>query len=98
MRYLDQEGLGKTHLVIGDAHAKPGVSNDRFEWLGKLVIRVRPDVVINMGDWADMASLCLYDKGKRSYEGRRYLEDIEAANIRIEGMRYPEDVLRRSGL
>ena len=26
------------------------------------------------------------------------LEEIEAANIRIEGARYPEDVLRRSGL
>ena len=32
-----------------------------------------------MGDWADMPSLSLYDKGKKSFEGRRYKEDIEAA-------------------
>lgn len=77
------------HLVIGDSHSKPGVSNDRYEWLGRLVCDVRPDVIINIGDWADMESLCYYDKGKKSYEGRRYLADIEAANDALRRFHKP---------
>lgn len=68
-----------SHLVIGDSHSKPGVDNDRFERLGKLCLDLRPDVIIDMGDWADMESLSSYDKGRRSFEGRRYTKDVEAA-------------------
>jgi len=66
-------------LVIGDAHAKPGVSNKRFTWAGKYALDKRPHVIVDMGDWADMESLCSYDKGLKTYEGRRYLKDVEAA-------------------
>jgi hypothetical protein len=37
---------------------------------------VKPDVVIDIGDWFDMPSLCSYDKGKKGFEGRRYNKDI----------------------
>lgn len=67
-----------SHLVIGDSHAKPGVSNVRFDWLGRLIADRQPDVVIDMGDFADMCSLSSYDRGKRSFEGRRYNRDIDA--------------------
>lgn len=66
-------------LVIGDAHAKPGVSNDRFEWAGNYAAAKRPDVIVDMGDWADMSSLSSYDIGKKSFEGRRYNDDVMAA-------------------
>lgn len=69
----------KTHLIIGDAHARPGISNDRFSWLGSLVAELRPDVIVDIGDWEDMPSLSSYDLGKKSYEGRRYKKDLEAA-------------------
>lgn len=39
---------------------------------------VRPDCVIDIGDWFDMPSLCSYDKGTKGFEGRRYKRDIEA--------------------
>lgn len=68
----------KTILVIPDAHASPKHNNDRFDILGKLIIDEKPDVIVNIGDFADMESLCSYDKGKKSYEGRRYKKDIEA--------------------
>ncbi len=64
--------------VIGDAHAKPGVSNRRFDWLGRLLADRRPDTVIDMGDWEDMPSLSSYDKGKASAENRRYIKDVSA--------------------
>lgn len=66
----------KTHLVIPDAHAKPGVSNSRFELLGKHILATKPDVIINIGDFADMESLSSYDKGKKSAELRRYKSDV----------------------
>lgn len=68
----------RTHLVIGDSHAHPDVSREHYRWLGKMVADVKPDVVIDIGDWFDMESLCEYDKGKKCFEGRRYWRDIEA--------------------
>ena len=69
----------KTHLIIPDTHAHPDHHNDRFEWLGRMVVDVKPDVVVMIGDWADMPSLCSYDKGTKGFEGRRYKHDIEAS-------------------
>ena len=67
------------HLVIPDAHAKPGCNKDRFHWLGKLIVDERPDKVICLGDFADMFSLCSYDRGTKGYSARRYMEDVRAA-------------------
>ena len=69
---------GKTHLIIPDSHAHPEHNNKRYEWLGHLINDIKPDVVVDIGDWFDMPSLCSYDKGKKSFEGRRYKKDIEA--------------------
>lgn len=49
---------GRTHLVIGDCHAAPGQSMERFVQLGKLILRLNPDVVISIGDWYSLDSLC----------------------------------------
>lgn len=67
----------QTHLVIGDSHSDPDVPNDRYVWLGKLVAEIRPDVVVDIGDWSDMGSLSSYDRGRRSFEGRRYWRDVD---------------------
>lgn len=68
-----------TYLLIGDAHAKPNTDLARFHWLGRFIVDRKPDVIIDMGDWEDMPSLCKYDKGTKSYEGRRYKLDVAAA-------------------
>jgi hypothetical protein len=67
-----------THLVIPDGHAHPDHNNDRFEWIGKLIADLRPEVVVNVGDMADMPSLSSYDKGSKGFEGRRYKKDVES--------------------
>ena len=67
-----------THLVIPDSHAHPSFNNNRADYLAKLIIDLKPDVVINLGDQFDMASLSGYDKGKRSFVGRSYKLDIDA--------------------
>ena len=69
---------GKTHLVLPDPHAHPDFNNDRADWIGQLIKDIKPDVVINLGDTADMASLSTYDKGKASFHGRNYEADIES--------------------
>jgi hypothetical protein len=70
----------RTHLIIGDAHARPNQDLSRFSLLGKLIAHLRPDVVVQIGDWHDMESLSSYDAGKRCYEGRRYAADIAAGH------------------
>jgi DNA-binding Lrp family transcriptional regulator len=76
--------LGRVHMVIPDIQAKPDVPHEHLEWVANYAIEKRPDVIIQIGDWADMPSLSLYDKGKRCYEGRRYVKDIDAANYSLE--------------
>jgi len=67
-----------THLVIPDSHAHPDFDNRRYTMLGMLIHDLKPDVVVDIGDWFDMPSLCSYDRGKKSFEGRSYKRDIEA--------------------
>lgn len=65
-------------LVIPDAHATPYHNNKRFAVLGKYIVDEQPDIIVNIGDFGDMPSLSSYDKGKKSFEGRRYKHDVEA--------------------
>ena len=68
--------MSNTHIVIPDQHADPRFPNDRADWIGQLIKDVKPNVVVNLGDSADMASLSSYDKGKRSFQGRSYSSDL----------------------
>jgi hypothetical protein len=71
--------LGHTILVVPDSHAKPGVPNHRYEWLGRMVTEIQPDYVVDIGDWFDMHSLNGYDKpGSKSFQGASYWKDIAA--------------------
>lgn len=70
--------MSKTHLVIPDQHAHPDYHNDRADWLGQLIKDIKPDVVVNIGDAADMASMSTYDRGTKGFIGRNYEKDIDA--------------------
>ena len=79
------------HLIIPDAHAQPDVDNRRFEWLGKFIADTQPEVIVNIGDFADMESLSSYDKGTKAFEGRRYKRDIEATRDALHKLHAPMD-------
>lgn len=81
-----------THLIIPDSHAHPDFSNARYTLLGNLIADVKPDIVCDIGDFFDMPSLCSYDKGKKSFEGRRYRKDIQAG---VEGQDRIRQVLKK---
>lgn len=74
----------KSHVIIPDTQIRPQDNLDFIERIGMYLVDKRPDVVVCIGDWADMSSLSSYDKGKKAFEGRRYIADINAAQ---EGMR-----------
>lgn len=74
----------RTHLVIPDTQAKAGVPTDHLGWIGAYIVERKPDVVVHLGDHADMPSLSSYDVGKRDFEGRRYSDDIAAANAAFD--------------
>lgn len=71
----------RTHLIIPDTQCKPGVPADHLEWVGQYIVDKKPDVIVHLGDHADMESLSSYDRGKLKFEGRRYNEDIRAAHM-----------------
>lgn len=73
-----------SHLIIPDTQVKPGVSIDHLHWIGRYIAERAPDVVVMLGDWWDMESLSEYDRGKKSFEGRRYLADVESGNRGLE--------------
>ena len=72
------------HFVIPDTQVRAGDNLDYLEAIGNYIVKKQPDVIVHLGDHADMPSLSSYDIGKKSFEGRRYVLDVEAAK---EGMR-----------
>ena len=72
-------------LVIPDCQVKEGVPLEHLTWAGKAIVDYRPDVVVNIGDFADMPSLSTHDvKGSKYFEGLRYKKDVEVVK---EGMK-----------
>lgn len=73
-----------SHLIIPDVQVKPGVPTRHLTWIGKYIADKQPDVIIQIGDFADVPSLSSYDKGRKSFEGRRYRKDVDAARRAME--------------
>lgn len=77
------------HLIIPDVQAKDGVNFTYLTKLGRYIVEKKPDVLVCIGDFADMPSLSSYDVGKKSFEGRRYRKDIEAAHEAMKALLTP---------
>lgn len=76
--------------VIPDTQCKPGITFDHLRHVGQYIAEHRPDVVVHLGDHADMPSLSSYEKrGSKSFEGRRYIKDIDAAKRGMDALLGP---------
>jgi hypothetical protein len=97
-RIYTRHRLGKTHCVIPDVQAKPGARNDHMEWIGNYIVEKQPDTIICIGDFWDFPSLCSYDKakGRRQFEGRRYVHDVKAGRTSMEKLLKPIDDYNRT--
>lgn len=75
--------------VIPDVQAKAYVPLDHLLHVGRFLAEKKPDVIVCIGDFADMPSLSSYDKGKKSFENRRYVKDIESVEIAMSVLLEP---------
>lgn len=80
---------GKLIYVIPDAQVKPGHSTAYLRAIGLHILDKRPDIIVCLGDWADMASLSSWDRRKLQFEGRRYKQDIAASKKAMESLLGP---------
>jgi hypothetical protein len=76
-------------LVLPDVQAKPGNDFSFLTSIGNYIIAKKPDVIVNIGDFADMESLSTYDRGLKSFEGRSYQKDIWAAREAMDALLTP---------
>ena len=88
-RPITRERLGRVHLVIPDCQVKPDVPTDHLEWIGNYIVEKQPDVIVNLGDFADIDSLNSYAKGKRESEGKRLAKDISSVVHAMERLLKP---------
>ena len=77
------------HFILPDVQCKPNTPNAHLLWAATYLVEKKPDVIVCLGDFADMESLSSYDAGKKSFEGRRYTHDIEAARIAMDVFMQP---------
>lgn len=72
------------HIVIPDLQVKPDIDTRNIDWIGSYIADEFGDrenvKVICLGDFWDMPSLSMYDRGKREMEGRRFVADVAAGN------------------
>lgn len=86
------------HLIIPDVQAKEGNDFDYLEHIGNYIVDKKPEVIICIGDFADMPSLSSYDIGKKSFEGRRYLKDIEASHEAMSRLLDPVEEFNKKAI
>ena len=77
------------HLVIPDCQVKPGQSVKYLENIGRYIVEKLPEVIVCIGDFADMPSLSSYDTGKKSFEGRTYKADVRAVHKGMDALLGP---------
>ena len=83
-------------LVIPDCQIKEGVPTEHLVWAGEAICDYRPDVVVNIGDFADMPSLSTHDvKGSKYFEGLRYKKDVEVVKEAMQKMLAPLRTLQK---
>lgn len=77
------------HLVIPDCQIRPGDDFTFLRSIGNYIVAKKPDIVVCLGDFADMPSLSSYDVGKKAFEGKRYIKDTEAARQAMQTLLGP---------
>lgn len=81
--------MSKTVVVHTCGHSTPEVDNVRFSYLGELIYDLKPDMVIDLGDAADMKSLNSYDsRNPQQVVTQSYEKDIEVYNDAMERIRW----------
>ena len=81
--------IARKHLLIPDVQDGPDRPKDHLQWAGRYVADKRPDVIVQIGDFADFASLSSYDKGKKEIEGKRLSADWDSMRRALDILEKP---------
>lgn len=81
-------------IVVADTQCKPTEDLEYMRWIGQYINEKKPDVVVHIGDNWDCPSLSSYDKGKKSFEGRRLIADLKAG---ADGLRLLTEAATKDG-
>jgi hypothetical protein len=92
-RSVQLPNLPKKQLRIAflpDVQAAPERPYDHLGWYGQYIAAKQPDVVVCIGDFADVPSLSTHDEpGSIHAEGRRYADDLDATYRAMEAFMTP---------
>lgn len=81
--------MSNTIFVLPDVQAKPDVDFNFLTAIGRYLVDKKPNIIVCIGDFADMESLSTYDRGLKSFEGRSYQKDIWAAREAMDALLAP---------
>lgn len=79
MRPLPANGKPRKHLVIPDRQNKPWAPVAHNRWIGQFIRDQRPDVIVDLGDGADMPSTSRH-ASRMELEGATVTDDLACAN------------------
>ncbi len=75
----------RRHLIIPDAQVKPESRTDHMDWAASAVLDYRHDVIVLIGDFADMPAFsCHESPGSKHTIGKNIKADFDAANEAFE--------------
>ena len=81
--------MSNTAVVFSCAHSTPEFGNERFDWLGRFLFDIKPDYVVDLGDFGDMKSLNSYDsRYPQAIVSQSYQADIESYNDAQDRLRH----------
>lgn len=76
--------------VLPDCQTREGDDFQFLDWIGQYLVKMKPDIIVCLGDFADMPSLSTHDKpGSKGLEGTRYKLDIAASRRAMETLMGP---------
>jgi len=76
---------GLTVAVVPDCQVRRDVGMEHLTAAGRYIAEKRPDVIVQIGDFADMPSLSTHDApGSRDAEMKRYQHDIDASHYAMD--------------
>lgn len=77
-------------FVLPDVQAKPDTDFSFLTSIGNYIVAKKPDVIVNLGDFADMPSLSMHEhSGTKSMEGKRYKADIWSVREAMDALLTP---------
>lgn len=79
----------RRHIVIPDGQVKPGIRINHWAAIGRYIAEWQPEVIVNLGDFYDMTSLCAYEDDLSATAARRIEQDIAAGDAAFAALCEP---------